>query len=591
MGHNFHIPVLGLAFSIDTPIKVAKYGISSVVSIVDDELIERMREYYCRINNIEYLAINHKQSDARANRITAYLNLIKTLVDQQIQKIRDSDFAINSDLYRYFNLLPDTSSLKTLFRRYLNEDNKGEKEKLALLLKSNVIPGQIDVNIMSKVDKPNVDHYGNALPANFSDASAALRGYANSDLCSSLIISAGLNPKLFSYIAEFSDFFPNEQGILYKKIVLKVSDFRSAYIQAKILVKKGIWVSEFRIESGLNCGGHAFATEGLLLGPILEEFKEKRVSLVKELLAIYQDALQNRSLTMIHEPKLRITVQGGIGTNEEQQFLLEHYGVDATGWGSPFLLVPEATTVDEDTLESLAIAKEEDFSLSEASPLGVSFNNFRRSTAEIKRLERIKKDRPGSPCTKKYLISNTEFTTDSVCTASRVYQNLKLKELKTLELSAEDYEQQKENLFAKTCLCEGLAVSAYIKYGILKKKEREAVAICPGPNTAYFNKTYSLSEMVDHIYGRHNLLVNVNRPHLFIKELQLYTEYLIRYLNLHKNNLTAQKDKYIHNFKTQLIRAVEYYSNLETLTKKFKATEKTTFIRQLETVGLQLKNL
>ena len=33
MSHTFHIPVLGLGYSVDTPLKVARYGISSVVSI------------------------------------------------------------------------------------------------------------------------------------------------------------------------------------------------------------------------------------------------------------------------------------------------------------------------------------------------------------------------------------------------------------------------------------------------------------------------------------------------------------------------------------------------------------------------------
>ena len=40
--HHFHIPVMGIAFTIDSPIKVAKYGISSVISIVEDKLIEMM---------------------------------------------------------------------------------------------------------------------------------------------------------------------------------------------------------------------------------------------------------------------------------------------------------------------------------------------------------------------------------------------------------------------------------------------------------------------------------------------------------------------------------------------------------------------
>ena len=40
--HSFHIPVMGLAYTIDSPIRVAQYGISSVISIADDELIEKM---------------------------------------------------------------------------------------------------------------------------------------------------------------------------------------------------------------------------------------------------------------------------------------------------------------------------------------------------------------------------------------------------------------------------------------------------------------------------------------------------------------------------------------------------------------------
>jgi hypothetical protein len=39
--HSFHIPVIGLAFTIDSPIKIVKYRISSVVSIVDDILLKK----------------------------------------------------------------------------------------------------------------------------------------------------------------------------------------------------------------------------------------------------------------------------------------------------------------------------------------------------------------------------------------------------------------------------------------------------------------------------------------------------------------------------------------------------------------------
>ena len=46
--HRFHIPVMGLGFTIDSPIRVAPFGISSVISIVDDVLIERIRKYYAQ---------------------------------------------------------------------------------------------------------------------------------------------------------------------------------------------------------------------------------------------------------------------------------------------------------------------------------------------------------------------------------------------------------------------------------------------------------------------------------------------------------------------------------------------------------------
>ena len=44
--HTFHIPVMGTGFMIDAPLRVAKYGISSVLSLVDDVLIEQMRKFH-----------------------------------------------------------------------------------------------------------------------------------------------------------------------------------------------------------------------------------------------------------------------------------------------------------------------------------------------------------------------------------------------------------------------------------------------------------------------------------------------------------------------------------------------------------------
>ena len=92
---------------------------------------------------------------------------------------------------------------------------------------------------MTKVDKKNY-FKKEELPSEYNDAHAGLRGYANSDLASSVIFSAGMNPRLYGYIAQFNDFFPDESGYIKKKIILKVSDYRSAVIQGKFLAKKGI---------------------------------------------------------------------------------------------------------------------------------------------------------------------------------------------------------------------------------------------------------------------------------------------------------------------------------------------------------------
>lgn len=562
MNHTFHIPVLGLGYSIDTPLKIAKYGISSVVSIVDDELTERMRKFHALRNQENYHPIDKKTPDSRALRITAYLNLLNKLVTEQFDTLKKGLFEAGTDLWRYFELLPENSILKAQFRTMLQTEDPDQKSALANTLKAAIKLGSIDVNIMSKVDKANYNSKNEYLGDDHTDALAAMRGFVNSNVHAAVIISAGLNPRLYSYMEKCEAFYPDSVTGITKTIILKVSDFRSATIQAKMLAKKGLWVSEFRVESGLNCGGHAFATEGFLLGPILEEFKQKRSGLYLELHEIYSKALEVKGLLPMVTPEQRITAQGGIGTAEEHAFLLNYYQLDAAGWGSPFLLVPEATNVDEHTLNRLVDAKTSDYYLSNSSPLGVLFNNFKGASIEQQRLERIEKGRPGSPCTKKFLCTNTEFTTLPICTASREYQNLKIKDLQQQELSDEVYQERFKAVTEKVCLCEGLCASVYIKDELLKPRENKAVSICPGPNLAYFSEKYTLKDMVSHIYGRIDLLANVSRPNLFINELTLYVDYLKKDLSTQLDELSAKKSKYFSKFKDELLNGISYYKTL-----------------------------
>ena len=84
--HQFHIPVMGLAFTIDSPVKVAQYGISSVISIMEDRLIEMMRKHYYAYINEQFLPISTKEENYREKRITDYLNLVSRIVLEQIEK-------------------------------------------------------------------------------------------------------------------------------------------------------------------------------------------------------------------------------------------------------------------------------------------------------------------------------------------------------------------------------------------------------------------------------------------------------------------------------------------------------------------------
>jgi hypothetical protein len=584
--HKFHIPVMGLAYTIDTPVKVARYGINSVVSIIEDKLVELMRKYYYQKHQFTYKPITEKDDDFRAKRITDYLNLINQIVKDQVARLKDTAFAAGSEITKYFEMLPSNSLVRIAYERMLSSSSDHEKEALIQFLKSQIRPGQIDVNIMTKVDKNNYDKEGNLI-ADSSDAIAALRGYANSDLTnSSIIFSAGLNPRLYNYLETLPAFQPNGWGQFEKKIIIKVSDYRSALIQGKYLAKKGLWVSEFRIESGLNCGGHAFATDGMLLGPILEEFKMKREELIASLHSLYQPAANAKSYQTFDSPHpLSITVQGGIGTYEEAEFLFSTYGIESTGWGTPFLLCPEATTVDNETLQLLKDAEEEDVVLSKNSPLGVRFNYLKGTSSEKEKLSRIANGRPGSPCTEKYLVSNTEFTTEPICTASRSYQEKKIEQLKSMDLPAEEYEKKYQEVVSKECLCVGLSNSASANYNIPLVKNLKAVTICPGPNIAYFNKVVTLREMTDHIYGRTNILENQERPHMFIKELKLNVDYLREQASeLKPDDKKQTKDAL--DFGKQLLSGIEYY---RLMSGKISQTER--FNIQLNDLETEVKTI
>lgn len=259
----------------------------------------------------------------------------------------------------------------------------------------------------------------------------------------------------------------------------------------------------------------------------------------------------------------RITVQGGVGTYQEQEFLINQYGVDSVGWGSPFLLVPEAVSLDYDSRVVLTEAGEKDLYLSHISPLGVPFNSVKNTTEEEARQNRILRGKPGSPCNKKYLVSNTEFTKDPVCTASRTYQSKKLEEIEAAHFESEERrEKAREKVLEKTCICNGLTNPGLLEKGLPPDLKGSGVSLCPGPNMAYFNQTVDLKKMIDHIYGRLNLLNDPDRPDLFLKELKEYVQYLKHYLDNTGSDYTAKTLQQLITFRENLLTGIDYYKSL-----------------------------
>ena len=580
--HRFHIPVMGTGFTIDTCLKVARFGIHSVLSLGDDEMIERVREYHCKEYGIHYEEIAGGSGDHRARRITAYLNQLNLLVNDQFEVLRQQPFETGECINRYFSLLPE-GDLKCEYNAMMAETELAHKKHRQDELRRLMKPGRINVNVMTKVDC-TIDRVDNRmLDPDKTDALNGLKGFGESDLRSSIIFSAGMNPRLYGAIAKYPDFFPDPSGEIKKQVVLKVSDYRSAAIQGRFLVKKGIWVSEWRFESGLNCGGHAFATQGMLMGPILKEFKERRLELVETLFPLYEAALAKTGREIDGPPSHRFTVQGGVGTHEEHDTILKYYEADATGWGSPFLLVPEVVRIDDEHLEKVREAGEKEIKLTRSSPLGIPFWNLLTSESEAYRRERIADGKAGSICPHRYLKFNTEFTKKPICRSSKAYQTLKIKEINGRDdLDEEQRAAHVQETTDRACICFDLSAPAL---KVMNLPTTSKLNVCVGPNARFFDKVSSLREMADHIYGRIDLLKGKNRPNMFVNELRLYMEYMAEEVERVRLKLSNQTHEYFEEYKLNLLNGIEYYREQA---DNLVAKGRESFLSQLDTLAAEI---
>ena len=200
-------------------------------------------------------------------------------------------------------------------------------------------------------------------------------------------------------------------------------------------------------------------------------------------------------------------------------------------------------------------AKEDDLYLSKVSPLGVPFNNLRDNTKDIERDEKIANGKPGSSCPRRFLALSQQYDKQGICSASRKFQKIKIKEAKS------DDNISLEKVFEKTCLCVGLSAPAIINNKI-EAKDSKAVSICPGPNLAYFSDLMSLEEISHHIYGVKKSNIREDRPHFFIKELELYIKYLKEKIEESTLDFNKKQEKYFRKFLNNINEGISYYTEL-----------------------------
>jgi hypothetical protein len=121
----------------------------------------------------------------------------------------------------------------------------------------------------------------------------------------------------------------------------------------------------------------------MLLGPIMEEFKQKKNDLIQSAHTLMVAALGTERKTWVTKPlDMKITVQGGVGTSKNMIFCFK-LPCRQCRVGISFLLVPEATSVDTETPKPACTIKTTGFYLSNISPLGVPFNTVRGTSNEI----------------------------------------------------------------------------------------------------------------------------------------------------------------------------------------------------------------
>ena len=159
--------------------------------------------------------------------------------------------------------------------------------------------------------------------------------------------------------------------------------------------------------------------------------------------------------------------------------------------------------------------------------------------------------------------------------ASRNYQKRKLHQLDEENLSLDSLSETREQVLGRSCICHDLAGGATVKHGI---DPTATPAVCPGPGIVDFSKIATLEEMVGHIMGRLSLLTNPDRPHMFLRELRLYVEYLRDETEKLASGISPRSVEYFCQFRENLLNGIDYYRGLA---EEFVDQERNRFLDQL----------
>jgi hypothetical protein len=137
----------------------------------------------------------------------------------------------------------------------------------------------------------------------------------------------------------------------------------------------------------------------------------------------------------------------------------------------------------------------------------------------------------------------------------------------------------------------GLGNAALKAHGLEMYKGSQGVAVCPGPNMAYYNKVVTLREMVDHIYGRTNIIERTDRPNFFVKELGLYVAYLRGAINDCGATISDNQRKYFESFRTNLLNGIEYYRTVVPSVDSHFVADRGNILRELDSYTEELRGI